>query len=162
MAKPLFKGKKTIGCFPGKGGWTYIELPEIKPSKNKMGMVRVKGKVDDCAIYSLHLMPKGNGNLMLPLNLYVRKQIKKGKGDLVKLELYTDTDDTPVPIEFMECLEAEPEALAYFNTLSASIKINIIQNIYQATKPETKTKRMVLFMNRLLRKDVLNKNPKKH
>lgn len=156
MEKALFKGKKIIDRFPGKRGWTYIELPEIMPSKQKMGMVRVKGVVDNCAIYSIHLMPMGNGVLMLPLNAYVRKKIKKRQGDEVFVELYNDNEDTPVPEEFMECLEAEPEALTYFNTLSSSIKRNIIQYIYQAVKQETKDKRIIMFMNRLRRKDIHN------
>ncbi len=159
--KPLFKGKKIIDRFAGKGGWTYIELPEIKqPINGKFGMLRVKGKVDQCDIYSIHLMPKGNGVLMLPLNLYIRKQIKKKKGDEVLVVLYKDHDEMPIPNEFMECLEAEPEALAYFTTLSGSIKRNVIQYIYQATKEETRAKRIVMFMNRLIRKDIHNSNGK--
>jgi hypothetical protein len=159
--KPLFKGKKIIDRFAGKGGWTFIELPEIQQPKNgKFGMIRVKGSVDDCDIYAIHLMPRGNGILMLPLNLYIRKQIKKRKGDEVYLELYEDNDEVPIPKEFMECLEAEPEALVYFNTLSGSIKRNIIQYIYQATKAETRAKRIVMFMNRLVRKDIHNLNIK--
>jgi uncharacterized protein YdeI (YjbR/CyaY-like superfamily) len=72
------------------------------------------------------------------------------------VELYEDNDEVPIPEEFMECLEAELEALAYFNTLSGSIKRNMIQYIYQATKVETSAKRMVMFMNRLIGKDIHN------
>jgi Domain of unknown function (DUF1905) len=68
--KPLFKGKKIIDRFVVKCGWTFIELSEIQQPKNgKFGMIRVKGKIDDCTIYSIHLMLKGEGILMLPLRL---------------------------------------------------------------------------------------------
>lgn len=157
MEKLIFKGKKIIDKFPEKGGWTYVALPEIvQPTNTKMGMLKIKGRVDDCAIYSLHLMPKGNGCLMLPLNQYVRKQIKKRKGDEVYIELYEDHDDTPIPDEFMECLDAEPECKDYFMSLNTSIKRNVIQYIYQAKKQETRDKRIIMFMKRMRVKDIEN------
>ncbi len=157
MDKLLFKGKKLIERIPGKGGWTFIALPEVAENiDGKISMIKVKGKVDDCAIYSIHLMPKADGMLILPLNEYVRKQIGKRKGDVALVEIYEDHDDTPIPDELMECLEAEPECFEYFMSLSTSIKRNVIQYIYQAKKQETRDSRIMMYLRRMRVRDIEN------
>jgi hypothetical protein len=153
----LFKGKKIIQRFPGKGGWTYVEFDKLKGiKKSAFGMLCVKGKVDLCEINSIHLMPKGDGNLMLTLNMYVRKYIKKKVGDIVDIEIYKDDEEFPIPEEFTDCFDGEPEALKYFLSLSNSIKRNVVQYAYQATKEETRAKRIEMFLRRCIRKEIHN------
>jgi hypothetical protein len=155
--KPLFKGNKTIQRFPGKGGWTFVEFDTLHGiKKEKFGMIKVKGNVDACEINSIHLMPKGDGNLMLTLNLYVRKFIKKKVGDVVMIEIYKDDEDFPIPEEFLDCFAGEPDALEYFLSLNNSIKRNVIQYVYQATKEETKAKRIEMFLRRCIVHDIHN------
>lgn len=154
---PLYRGNKIIQRFSGKGGWTFVEFDRLQGIKKEaFGMLKVKGCVDNCAINSIHLMPKGDGNLMLTLNNYVRKQIKKKQGDTVMVEIYKDNDDFPIPEEFIDCFAGEPEALEYFLSLTNSIKRNVIQYTYQATKEETKAKRIEMFLRRCIRRDIHN------
>ena len=44
MEELLINQKYQLEKFPGKGGWTYVILPEIPQNiKRKFGMVKVKG-----------------------------------------------------------------------------------------------------------------------
>ncbi len=64
----------------GKGGWTFVQIHAIAQSKNTpFGMVRVSGFIDDFELNQYNLMPMGNGNLFLPLNIKLRKAIQKKK-----------------------------------------------------------------------------------
>ena len=65
-AKLLTDQKYLLEKFPGKGGWTYAKIPEIKPEKNNpFGWLCVNGFIDDYEIKNYHLMPMGNGGLFL-------------------------------------------------------------------------------------------------
>ena len=45
--KPLLKKNCRLEKFPGKGGWTFTRLPEIKKDKKSaFGWVKVRGFID--------------------------------------------------------------------------------------------------------------------
>jgi uncharacterized protein YdeI (YjbR/CyaY-like superfamily) len=94
----------------------------------------------------------GNGLLFLPVKAEIRKKIKKQAGDEVRVILYPDSDAIEVPEELLLCLQDEPEALRFFNSLSESEKKFYIQWIYSAKKEETKIDRLAKTINRLLKK----------
>ena len=138
--------------FDGKGGWTYVRIKkDIKTSKGPFGWVKVKGSIDDYKIRKYHLMPAGNGYLILPVKLEIRKKIKKAEGDFVQVVLYPDHDPLDVPDELMDCLRDEPVALKFFNSLSESERKYYIEWIYSAKKEKTKVDRLVKAINRLAR-----------
>lgn len=94
--------------FPGKGGWTYAEIPEIKPNTNMpFGWVQVSGWIDDYRLEKIKLMPMGNGNLFLAVKASIRKAIMKEAGDRVKVHLELDERDIEIPEEIIECLTIE-------------------------------------------------------
>lgn len=130
--------------YPGKGGWIYVVIEEIEPDKRaKFGWVQVSGTIDSYELYKYKLMPMGNGKLFLPIKAEIRKQIRKKEGDTIRVVLYLDQRAKEVPEEFLECLEEEPEAKAFFNTLSDSEKSCYLDWIYGAKKEETKVERIV-------------------
>jgi hypothetical protein len=56
MEEPLINQKYQLEKFPGKGGWTYVILPEIRQHiKRKFGMVKVKGRIDDYELMGYNL-----------------------------------------------------------------------------------------------------------
>ncbi|WP_423149673.1 DUF1905 domain-containing protein [Rubrolithibacter danxiaensis] len=60
MEKPLVQKEYMLQKFPGKGGWTFAEIPEIPQDKNSpFGWVRVKGRIDSYEFEKYHLMPMG-------------------------------------------------------------------------------------------------------
>src|SRR3712207_1634443 len=72
-----------------KTGWTYIDIPariagKLSPGNKKT--FRVKGKLDSYVISKVALLPKGEGDFIMPLNAAMRKAIKKQKGASVKVQ----------------------------------------------------------------------------
>ena len=151
MQKPIVNKKYYLEKYPGKGGWTYIQLSGIrKDQKKRFGWVRVKGTIDGFEISKYNLMPMKNGNMFLPVRAEIRKKIKKAEGDAVQVILFPDNEPLEVPQEMLLCLQDEPKALKFFNALSQSERRFYILWIYSAKKEETKIKRMAKSINRLL------------
>ena len=150
MQSPLVDEKILLQKMPGKGGWTYALLPGVKPAPNThFGWRKVKGSIDGVVLKQYHLMPFGNGTLFLPVKAEVRKKIKKEAGDYVHVLLYDDTDVYPVPEELLLCLQDEPEALQYFNTLSEEESAAYSRWIDGAKSGEIKVRRIAAAVNRL-------------
>lgn len=135
---------------PGKGGWTYVLIPEIKPAPNKpFGWQLVKGSIDDYLFSNYHLMPMGNGCLFLPVKSAVRKIIKKQAGDWVTVKLNYDTDLPTIPEDFLLSLKDEPKALEAFLSLTAEAQKNIIHQITHAGNIDKQINCMALIINNL-------------
>jgi len=150
--KPIVDKQYILEKFPGKGGWTFARIPEIKQNKKApFGWRKVKGTIDGVEISKYHLMPMGNGNLFLPVKAEIRKKIKKTVGDFVHVILFPDNDPLEVPEEMLLCLEDEPEALQFFNSLTESEKKYYVQWVYSAKKEETKVDRLAKTINRLVK-----------
>lgn len=139
-----------------KTGWTYIVIPEdvaqeMKPGNRKS--FRVKGKLDQYAIEAIAIMPMGDGSFIMPLNAEIRKGIAKRVG--AQLVVQITEDDNPEPVtcpELMECLEDEPEALAFFNTLPKGHRNYFMKWIESAKTEPTKAKRIAQAVTALARK----------
>ena len=107
------KGEKT--------GWTYIHFPADITSRLKKGTkttFRVKGKLDDYAIKAVALLPMGDGDFIMPVNGTMRKALKKKEGAMLQVNVEADNEEQPLSTDFLECLEDEPEALAFFKSLT--------------------------------------------
>ncbi len=151
MPKPLFHKTLLLEKYPGKGGWTYAQVPGIPAErKGAFGMVRVKGRIDSYELKKYHLMPMKNGKLFLPVNATARKAINKKAGEHVDVLLYIDNDPIDVPDEMMICLQDEPTALKFFNALSDTDQQNYIDWIYEAKKAETRVDRLAKTVVKLL------------
>ncbi len=129
-----------------KTGWTYIVIPadlaqQLKPGNKKT--FRVKGKLDRHPIKAMPLMPVGGGDFMLPLNAGIRKAIGKRAGAQLQVQLQADNNPTPVTCpELMECLEDDPDGLAFFNQLTPSHRNYFMTWINSAKTQPTKDKRI--------------------
>ena len=136
--------------FAGKGGWTYAPVPHfVTDKKNSFGWVRVKGFIDNYEIVQSHLLPTGNGRLFLAVKAEIRKKLRKQVGDSVRLQLYYDDSPVEIPADFMECLEDEPKALKFFNTLTEARKKMIIDHIQKTRNESTRVARMAKAINEL-------------
>lgn len=140
--------------FPGKGGWTYAEIPEIAQNKNSpFGWVRVSGTIDGYPLHQYKLMPMGNGKLFLPVKASIRKKIKKEEGDIIHVDIYVDEVPNEMTEELMECFRNEdPGLLKRFYALPAFEQRAIIQNIYDAKTEDEKSVRIVRLFNSLSEK----------
>jgi len=143
---------KKFGRQGEKTGWTYIEIPaaaaqELNPG-NKKGF-RVKGKLDEYSISMVALLPMGGGDFIMPLNAQMRKGIKKQKGATLNVELEADTNQIKPPPELIECLNDEPKALEYFNSLTKGHQNYFTNWINSAKTDPTKAKRIAATLNAL-------------
>lgn len=138
-----------------KTGWTYIVVPDKIAKKLNSGVkksYRVKGKLDDCVIEKTALIPMGGGDFILPINAAIRKATGKRFGASLQVQL--QLDETPIvpPAELLECMQDEPEALKYFNSLPQGHRNYFTKWIESAKTEPTKTKRIALVIKTMVRK----------
>jgi hypothetical protein len=84
------------------------------------------------------------GKYMLPLSAEHRAGAAVQAGDTVEVEIELDTDprEVSLPADFSEELDRNPNARAFFETLSYSNKRRFLLNIEGAKTPETRARRL--------------------
>ena len=151
IKKPMVNGEYLLKKFPGKGGWTYAEIPEIMQDPTKpFGWVTVSGSVDGYELDRYKLMPMGGGKLFLPLKAAIRKQIGKEAGDYVRIVLEPDSRSYEVPEEIRESVAmAAPEMIPFFDQLKEGEKKRFVDHVNQAGTEETRARRILQFIKEL-------------
>lgn len=154
--QPLVKGEFLLKKFPGKGGWTYAAIPEVKQDKsNPFGWVKVQGVIDSYKLDHYKLMPMGNGKLFLPVKKEIRKAIQKEAGDYVQIYLSENQSPFVIPMEIEACFEQEPKWVqTRFMEYSEGERKRFVDWIYQAKTLETKSRRILKMM------EMISKNAK--
>ncbi|MBL7730444.1 MAG: DUF1905 domain-containing protein [Chitinophagaceae bacterium] len=148
----------TINRFGQQGektGWTYVEIPpdlaqQLKPGNKKE--FKVKGKLDAHPIKRLSLMPMGGGRFILVLNAAIRKAIGKKHGAMLQLQLEEDKSEFIFNKDFIACLEDDPAAKKYFDTLPGSHQRYFSKWIDEAKTDPTREKRIAMSVNALSKK----------
>lgn len=147
---PLVDRSYILEKFKGKGGWTYVQIPEIVQSEHTpFGWVRVCGTIDGYEIKNYNLQAMGNGKLFLPVKAEIRNRIKKQEGDSVHVKLYRDGRSCDIPEELKMCLLDVPEIYNIFLSYSEGEKKTTIDWIYSAKKDKTRVERIVKIINEL-------------
>ncbi|WP_143306556.1 YdeI/OmpD-associated family protein [Chitinophaga vietnamensis] len=149
---PLIDKEVLLERFEGKGGWTYISLPEVpKDMRNHFGWRKVYGSIDSYELAPCSLMPFKKGVLMLPVKAAIRKQIGKQAGDRVRLVLYPAGQATAdvLPDDFMECLRDEPAALRAFEAMPKAEQEKCMQWLMEINVTDARIQRMADAINHL-------------
>ncbi|MDZ4795043.1 MAG: YdeI/OmpD-associated family protein [Bacteroidota bacterium] len=138
-----------------KTGWTYFEVPpdlaqELKPGNRKE--FKVKGKLDTYPVKRVSLLPMGGGRFIFVLNAALRKAIGKKQGATVKVQLTEDKSEFIFSKDFMDCLEDEPRAQVFFQTLTGSHQRYFSKWIDDAKTERTKVNRITMAVNALAKK----------
>ncbi|WP_190277510.1 DUF1905 domain-containing protein [Adhaeribacter rhizoryzae] len=151
MKKPLVQNEYLLQKFPGKGGWTYAEIPDVLPTKKtNFGWIKVKGKIDDYEFSGLKLAPMGLGRVFLPVKAEIRKKITKQAGDTVQILLYPDESVLEIPKEIIDCLNTESEAYEKFISLPEGWQKEFLDWIYAAKTEDTKAERINITIDKVL------------
>lgn len=138
-----------------KTGWTYILIPTKIANKLNPGVkksYRVKGKLDDFKIEKVALVPMGEGDFIMAINAAMRKGIGKRKGATIKVQIELDKGKILPPAELLVCLQDEPEALHYFESLPQGHRNYFTKWIESAKTEPTKVKRITLVVKTMIRK----------
>jgi hypothetical protein len=146
--KPLVNKKYLLEKFPGKGGWTYIQIDEIKPVKKKyFGGAKVRGFIDDYELKDHNLFPMGKGILMMAVKAEIRKKIGKQEGDWVALKLYYDEPEDNTNEDFLICLKEDPIAEKNYNKATKKQQQEIIDWISSSKNEEMKVERIAKMLD---------------
>lgn len=132
-----------------KTGWTYIEISASQAKKLKPETkvsFRVKGTLDAYAIQKTALLPMGDGKFIMPLNAALRKGIGKKEGEKLKVSLEADEREIELSRDLMKCLKDDPQAMAFFKTLTKGHQQYFSKWIESAKTTATKTKRIVMAL----------------
>lgn len=138
-----------------KTSWTYFEVPAdlaqiLKPGNRKE--FKVKGKLDAHPVKRISLLPMGGGLFIFVLNAALRKAIGKKHGAMVKVQLTEDKSEFVFNKDFMECLDDEPAAKNFFQSLTGSHQRYFSKWIDDAKTEPTRTKRIAMTINALTKK----------
>jgi hypothetical protein len=150
MDKPLIDGDFVMQKVEGKGGWTFVVIPDVFPQKsNHFNWARVRGTIDSYTIKGYNLMPIKSGGMFMAIRQEIRKKINKQAGDLVRIILYEDKLPTEIPEELKECMENELGLYEKFMAYSEGEKKAFIDWIYSARTDETKADRIVKTLEKV-------------
>lgn len=130
-----------------KSGWSYIEIGKKQAEKLNPGCrvsFRIKGKIDNHRISKTALLPMGEGDFILPFNAAHRKSTGKKAGDTVRVQFELDDRPFEMSADFMACLQDEPRAYEFFQTLPKSHQRYFSKWIEDAKTIATKTKRITM------------------
>lgn len=144
---------KKFGSQGEKTGWTYITVPQKISEKLKPGTkrsFRVKGSIDSHPIKAVALIPIGEGDFIIAVNAEMRKAIRKQKGAKVEVKLEEDTSAFIMSPGLMACLEDEPVAMAYFNSLLPSHQRYYSKWVESAKTDPTRTRRIAMTINAMV------------
>lgn len=152
---PSINYTTTIHKFESQGektGWTYIEIPadlahKLKPNNKKS--FRVKGKLDNFKIEQAALLPMGGGSFIMAINGAMRKGIGKKHGAMLKVQLQLDEKEYKFNEDFIACMDDEPSARKFFQTLPGSVQRYFSKWIDEAKTEQTKTRRIAQAVSAL-------------
>ena len=149
--KPLLDDHRPLERFPGKGGWTYVDLSDLDlPSDLPFGWVIVNGRIDNHALTRHKLMPKGDGNLFLSVRADIRKRIEKQAGDTVHVVLHLDEVPTELTPELREIFDAEsPEIRSRWEALSPMEHRAQLMLIHSAQTQKQRVETIVKLLEKL-------------
>lgn len=150
MEQPIINEKFELKKMQMKGGWTYVEFPNIpKHLKQPFGWVPVKGTIDGYEIKQFKLWTMKTGNMFMPIKAEIRKKIKKEEGDWAHIVLYYDDSPLVIPDDFLVCLLESPKAYSFFQSISDSSKKHYIDWVYESKSLETRVNRIAKAIEKL-------------
>lgn len=138
-----------------KTGWTYIQVPhdvaeQLQPGSRKT--FRVKGTLDAFAIKGVAVMPMRDGSFLLAVNAAMRKGLQKKKGAIIKASIAVDKITPQIPLALKECLDDEPEAMAFFQQLTLAQRNYFIKWAEGVKNEMSQARRIAQIIDALLLK----------
>jgi hypothetical protein len=113
--------------------------------------IPVKGTIRNLTFEST-LMSRGGGNFRLFIHSSIWKKLDVDNGDTISINIRPANapEDLAVPDDIMESLLRNEKALEIFNSLTTRSRNSYIEFINKAKTPETRERRLVVGIERLL------------
>lgn len=126
-------------------GMDYCAIPvpaKITEALGTHAAVLVMASINGCEPFQVSLFPVGGGKHYIRVRKKVREQAGIKEGDKVIVQITVqDRADLDLPDDLVKALKAE-EALEEFNALTPGKKNYEVRKINNASKPETRKKRI--------------------
>ena len=126
-------------------GMDYCAIPVPAATTKALGTtsaVLVTAQINDSAPFKVSLFPIGGGKHYIRVRKKVRKDANLKEGDRVQVSItVVDRAAVEIPKDLAAALRAN-KALARFNALTPGKKQYMIRRIEEASKPETRAKRV--------------------
>ena len=126
-------------------GMDYCAIPvpaKITTALGTKKAVLVMATINGCEAFQVSLFPVGGGKHYIRVRAKVRKQAKIKEGDKVKVTITVqDRADVDLPDDLVKALKEE-NATAEFKALTPGKKNYEVRKINDATRPETRKKRI--------------------
>jgi hypothetical protein len=150
MEQPIIDEIFVIKKMQMKGGWSYVEFPNIpKHLKQPFGWVPVRGTIDDFEIKQFKLWTMASGNMFMPIKAEIRKKIKKEENDSVHIMLFHDDSPLVIPDEFLICLLESPKAHAVFQSFRETSQKHYVDWVYDTKNLTTRANRIAKTIEKL-------------
>ena len=123
--------------------------------------IPVVGQVEGLPLKST-LSPRGGGGYRLHIHSNIWRKLRIDAGATVEVMLLLDNEprDPVLPHDLAGGLADEPRALAIFNSLTPSLRRQIVRFLELAKRSSTREKRIRLIVKRMLERAAKRKNKK--
>lgn len=123
---------------------------DIKESFGTKGQVKVKATFDDVP-YRGSLANMGMGHVLV-MRKDIRAKVGKSHGDTVRVTIQKDTEErvVEIPAELNEAFAQNPDAKAFYDTLSYTNRKEYARWVDTAKRQETKDRRLAKTIEMLL------------
>lgn len=120
-----------------------VRVPaEVTETLGTRGPVLVLARVNESVPFQVSLFPVGGGQHFIRIKAKVRQETNTKIGDRIRLRATVlDRADVSIPEDLMNSLRAE-NVVGAFKSLPPGRQSFIVRRIYEAAKPETRTKRI--------------------
>ena len=144
------------------GGSFYLQFPwNVEELFGTKASVRILGTYNGVKV-DRALLPHGDGTHYLLISLELAKKCKLVLGEKVKVEFIKHPNPTEieVPEELEAALDLVPDAWEKYSKLNPGMQRSIVYWINSGKRPETREKRALEMMNRIVT-GVISKPEKK-
>ncbi len=144
--------KTTVGKLQNNVYYDHVIVPKnIYEQITEDGNKRVICTINSEEPFHAGLMPKGDGDYFIILKKARMKAFKLTPGMEIEVLLEKDTSKygMPMPVEFQEVLDTDPEGSEHFEALTDGKKRNLIYLVSSTKNPDLRITKALIMMDHL-------------
>ncbi len=142
----------TIARFDSELWHFHVVVPkDIVDYFHTQNIKRLVCKINDLITIHCAFMPAGNNTYFINLNKELRKKLVVGEGVEISCEIWEDTSEygLPMPDEFREVLDTDPEGNEHFHKLTPGKQRSLIYLIGKLKNQDKRITKSLIILNHL-------------